>query len=102
MVLYDRQTPLPAEMQGSWVDSGDPSSRLIIDGAEIICLGASVDYDFKEISEVEDALSVQLHVSDPSREDDFQRANITGLVISPEGEFLAYNTRFSMHLIKAP
>ena len=102
MAVSDRQTLLPAEMQGAWVDGDDPSSTLNIDGAEISCLGASVDYDFMEINEIEGALTVVLRVSDPSREDDFQRANITGLVISPEGDFFAYNTRFSLHLKKLP
>jgi hypothetical protein len=101
MAKPDRQTPFPAAIQGSWVDRDDPSATLIIEGAEITCFGASIAYDFKEISEVEDALTFELRVSDPSREDDFQRANITGLVISPEGEFFAYNIRFSLHLKKS-
>jgi hypothetical protein len=30
-----------------------------------------------------------------------QRSNITGLVITPEGEFHAYNVKFASHFIRA-
>ncbi|MEP9389485.1 hypothetical protein [Mesorhizobium sp. KR9-304] len=99
MTRLDRNAPLPDEMQGRWVEV-DNGSILIIDGGEITCFGQVVEYDYKEISEVAGGLTVTLGVDDKAQEDTFQRANITGLVISPEGDFLAYNVKFGCEFVR--
>jgi hypothetical protein len=95
-----RDEPLPSEMQGTWVASDDPTAKLSVCGAEIICFGRAIEYDYKEIHEVDGALTVSLKVNDEAQEDSFQRSNITGLVITPEGEFHAYNVKFATHFVR--
>jgi hypothetical protein len=99
MTRLDRTASLPEEMQGRWVEV-DNGSMLIVDGGEITCFGQVVEYDYKEISEIDGALTVTLRINDEAQEDTFQRANITGLVISPEGDFLAYNVRFGCEFVR--
>jgi hypothetical protein len=99
MTRLDRTASLPEEMQGRWVEV-DNGSILIVDGGEITCFGQVVEYDYKEISEIDGALTVTLRINDEAQEDTFQRANITGLVISPEGDFLAYNVRFGCEFVR--
>jgi uncharacterized glyoxalase superfamily protein PhnB len=94
------QEPLPELMQGRWVDVDESTAELVIDGGEISCFGSTVDYDFKEIVEAEGALTVSLHIDDEGKIDDFDRANITGLVVIPEGKFLAYNAKFATQFIR--
>lgn len=96
-----RETPLPNEMQGRWTDVEDESSELIVEGGEITCFGQRVEYDYKLIDEDDGALTVSLRVDDESTEDEFQRANITELVITPEGEFHAYNVKFASQFCRA-
>jgi hypothetical protein len=95
----ERHAPLPDEMQGRWVEVDD-GSILIVDGGEITCFGQVVEYDYKEISEIDGALTVTLRINDEAKEDSFQRANVTGLVISPEGDFLAYNVKFGCEFVR--
>jgi hypothetical protein len=95
MRVEKRDTPLPVEMQGRWIVDDEPTSILVVDGGEVTCFGAVVDYDYKEIDEIEGALTVNLRVDDEAAEYDFNRQNIIGLVITPEGEFLGFNTKFS-------
>ena len=57
-------------------------------------------YDHKVIVEADGALTVSLGVDDNSRIDDFQRENITGLVITPEGRFVVYNVRFGLEFVR--
>lgn len=45
MSRIPRAAPLPAEMQGRWVYEEEPASELIIDGGEVTCFGARVDYE---------------------------------------------------------
>ena len=45
-------------------------------------------------------MTVSLGVDDDSRLDDFQRENITGLVMAPEGRFLVYNVRFGLEFVR--
>ena len=71
MAILERDTPLPEAMQGRWLDPEDPTTVLIIDGAEITCFGKSVAYDYKEVEEDEGALTVTLKIDDESREDTF-------------------------------
>jgi hypothetical protein len=99
--IASRDEPLPSEMQGRWVDADDPTAELIICGAEIMCFGRAIEYDYKEIHEVDGALTVSLKVNDEAQEDSFQRSNITGLVITPEGEFHAYNVKFASHFVRS-
>ncbi len=87
-------------MQGSWSDTNDPSSKLIINGGEITCFGQTVEYDYKLVSYEDGALTVSLRINNPASEDEFQRVNITELVITPEGEFHAYNTKFASEFIR--
>lgn len=94
-------TPLPSEMQGRWLDVGNPSSELIIHGGEVVCFGQVIQHDYKLIDSVEGALTVSLKIDDPACEDTFQQSNITELVITPDGEFHAYNVKFASHFKKA-
>jgi hypothetical protein len=89
-----RAAPLPSEMQGRWVIVDDEPSELIVDGGEITCFGARVEYDYKEIENRDGALMVDLKIDDESQEDDFQRRHLTHLVITPEGKFFVYNVKF--------
>jgi len=56
--IAGRDEPLPSEMQGQWVNADDPTAKLIICGAEIMCFGRAIEYDYKEIHEVDGALTV--------------------------------------------
>lgn len=96
-----RAAPLPDAMQGRWIDVDDPKSELVIAGGEVACFGHAVDYDYKEVAEMAGALSVSLKVIDEAREDAFERANITELVITPDGEFHAYNVKFATQFVRA-
>lgn len=95
-----REAPLPPEMQGRWVDADEGASELIVDGSEITCFGAVVDYDYKEVDEKDGALTISLRVEDPTLEDAFERANVTGLVITPDGELHAYNAKFASQYVR--
>lgn len=83
-------------MQGRWIVDEEPTSILLVEGGEVTCFGAVIDYDYKEIDEIEGALTVNLRVTDEALEYEFNRANIIGLVITPEGEFLGHNTKFGV------
>lgn len=87
-------------MQGRWIAADDPLSDLVVDGGEITCFGMVVNYDYKVIVEKDGALTVSLGVDDVSSLNDFQRTNITGLVITPEGLFHVYNARFGLQFIR--
>lgn len=96
-----RDVPLPNEMQGRWTDLDEPSSELIVSNGEIICFGQPVEYDYKLIDEVAGAVIVSLKIDNEADEDSFQRANITELVITPEGNFHAYNVRFQSQFVRS-
>lgn len=100
MVRVLRDVPFPADMQGRWLIAEEPGSELIVDGAEIICFGQRIEYDYKDISEVEGALTVELGIIDAAKDDAFQRANIVGLVITPEGEFMGWNNKFGIQFVR--
>lgn len=78
----------------------DPTSILCVEGGEVTCFGAVVAYDYKEVDEIEGATTVSFRIDDEAREDAFARENIIGLVITPEGEFLGYNTKFSVSFLR--
>jgi len=99
-VKISRETPLPELMQGRWIDVDEPSTELLIEGGEITCFGRLVEYDFKEIGEEDGALTVSLRVDDDAKIDDFERANITELVVTPEGDFHAYNVKFASQFVR--
>jgi hypothetical protein len=101
MQRLERHEPLPHEMQGRWRDINDATSELIIDGGQVTCLGQPVAYDYKLVGIIDDALTVSLRLLDDTNEDAFQRTNITELVITPEGEFHAYNVKFAIQLERA-
>jgi len=100
MNRFEREVPLPKEMQGRWVEDEDASSELVILDGEINCFGSSVEYDYKDIGQIDGVLTVSLGVNDASQQDSFQRANITGLVISPDGEFFVYNVKFGALFVR--
>ena len=95
-----RDEPLPPQMQGRWMGADDPLSELVVNGGAITCFGSVVKYDHKVIIEKDGALTVSLGVDDDSRIDDFQRENITGLVITPEGRFVVCNVKFGLEFVR--
>ena len=95
------EVPLPIEMQGRWTDIEEPTLDLIIRNGEINYSGNPVLYDYKLVDKIDAAITVSLKVNDPAAEDSFQRANITELVITPEGEFHAYNVKFASRFKRA-
>ena len=101
MRTLERDAPLPAEMQGRWLDAEDASFELVISGGEVRCFGQTVEYDYKLIKEIDGAISVSLKINNEADEDTFQRSNITGLVVTPEGEFHAYNVKFACQFVRA-
>lgn len=101
MEQQDRLAPLPVAMQGDWVEIDDSTSRLSIVGGEITCFGQRVDYDYKLVDITDGATTVNLKINDDAQEDSFQRANITGLVLTPDGDFLAYNVKFGCQFVCA-
>jgi len=101
MEQLGRDVPLPAEMQGRWIDADDQSAELVVSGGEICCLGQIVEYDYKLVGEDDGALTVSLKIEDEADEDTFQRSNITELVVTPEGELHAYNLKFSSQFVRA-
>ncbi|AYV45457.1 hypothetical protein CFHF_09620 [Caulobacter flavus] len=90
----DRKAPLPRQMQGRWREAGDPSVELIVSGGEILWQGRVVDYDSKEVTQEEGGLTVTLEVWGWERQEALRRS-ITGLVITPEGEFQIFNPKFA-------
>ncbi|WP_242128779.1 hypothetical protein, partial [Sphingobium sp. Sx8-8] len=101
MERQNRDVALPEQMQGRWTEIDDGVSVLVVTGGEVICFGQAIAYDYKLVGDDDGALTVSLKIEDKAREDDFQRSNLTELVISPEGEFHAYNTQFAIQFIKA-
>jgi hypothetical protein len=93
-----RDTPFPAAMQGTWTDVDDPGSELIVQGGEVSWLGQVVSYDYKFVTIEDGALAVSLKINDVNAENAFQRTNVTELVITPYGEFHAYNVKFACQL----
>lgn len=59
-----------------------------------------MNYDHKVIIEEAGALTVSLRVDDDLRLDDFQRENISGLVVTPEGRLLVYNVKFGLEFVR--
>lgn len=96
-----RDAPLPAEMQGRWVDADDSSTELVVSGGEVSCFGQTVEYDYKLIGEDDGALTVSLKINDEANEDTFQRSNITELVVTPDGDIHAYNVKFASQFVRA-
>jgi hypothetical protein len=101
MERLGRNVPMPNVMQGHWLGADEPSAELIIAGGEITCFGQAVEYDYKEIDDLDGTLTVSLKIDDEAEEDNFQRANVTELVITAEGEFHAYNVKFASQFIRA-
>jgi len=78
----------------------EPTAELIVSGGDITCFGARVEYGFREELHEGGALTVSLRPAEDASEDTFQRANITGVVITPEGEFHAYNVKFASRFVR--
>lgn len=79
-------------MQGHWLSPD--GEKLVVDGFDVTYRGQAVRHDHFTVEQQDGALVVDLGVDDASRKDSFQRENVTGLVIDPDGEFHAFNTRF--------
>ena len=47
-------------MQGRWVEDGNASSELVIKDGEINCFGSSVEYDYKDVVQIDGALTYLL------------------------------------------
>ena len=73
---------------------------MIIQGGEIVCFGMVVNYEYKEVPENSGCLSVSLRTKNMHGEDTFQRANITNILIDPEGNLHAYNVKFSSRFVR--
>jgi len=102
MQKVGQDVPLPEEMQGKWVDSDEPTAELVISGNKIICFGVPVAHDYKVVIRHEDGvLTVNLKINDPKDEDAFQRANITGLALTPGGDLYAYNVKFASKFVRS-
>lgn len=101
MERLGRDAPLPGQMQGRWTDLEDPTSELIVQGGEVTCFGQPVAYDYKLVDTDDGALTVSLKIYNEANEDTFQRSNITQLVITPEGDFHAYNVKFASRFKRA-
>lgn len=101
MTKLGREARLPDEMQGRWTDVDDPAVDLIVHDGEITCFGKIVEYDYKIVGCNDGALTVDLKIEDGSKEDAFQRENITGLVVTPEGELHAYNVKFASQFVRS-
>ncbi|MBH0112256.1 hypothetical protein I5E68_04715 [Novosphingobium sp. YJ-S2-02] len=99
MKQLGRDVPIPAAMQGRWIDAEDSAVELVVEGGEVTCFGQRVEYDYKLVDEENGALTVTLMVDNAVYEESFQRSNITGLVLTPEGEFHAYNVKFASQFI---
>jgi hypothetical protein len=100
MTRLGREAPLPDEVQGRWTDVDDPTVELIVQGGEVACFGKIVAYDYKIVVSNDGALTINLKIEDESKEDTFQRENITGLVVTPEGELHAYNVKFASQFVR--
>jgi len=87
-------------VRGTEPAADDQLSELVVDGGQITCFGTAVNYDHKIIVAEDGALTVSLGVDEDSRLDDFQRENIIGLVMTPEGRFLVYNVRFGLEFVR--
>jgi len=100
MERVGRDAPLPTEMQGRWVDVEDSRSELVVSDGEVSCFGQTVEYDYKLVGQDDGALTVSLKINDEANEDTFQRSNITELVVTPEGDFHAYNVKFASEFVR--
>ena len=95
-----RAAPLPKAMQGRWVDVDDRSSVLVVTGGEVALSGQAIEYDYKDVAEMAGAVAVSLRVVDEAQEEAFERANLTELVLTPDGEFHAYNSSFATEFVR--
>ena len=60
MRVENRETALPAEMQGRWFVEDEPASILSVDGGEVTCFGALIAYGYKEVDVVDGTITVSL------------------------------------------
>ena len=100
-VRHELDQPLPAEMQGRWIDVEEPAAEMVIDGSSVIYCGQAVEHDHFMVSQVDGALCVDLGIDDADRLDSFARDNVTNLVIDPDGNFHAYNVKFAAQFERA-
>ena len=100
MSRLGREAPLPAEMQGRWVDSEDSSFVVEIRGGEVAYGGTPSEYDHKEIVHRDGALVVDFGVDDEAKEDDFARVSVNGLAMTPDGELHMWNMKFACRLVR--
>ena len=98
---HELDQPIPAEMQGRWIDVEEPGAELIVDGSSVTYRGQAVWHDHFTVSQVDGALCVDLGIDDADRLDSCARDNVTNLVIDPEGNFHAYNVKFAAQFVRA-
>ena len=96
-----RNQALPEPMQGRWLGGDEDTETLVVDGSDVSYQGQPILYDWFTVSTEDGALNVNFGVDDPTRQDSFASENLCGLVISPEGEFLGWNTRFGTSFVRA-
>lgn len=101
MERVGRDAPLPSKMQGRWVDVDNSATELTVSGGEVTCFGQAVEYDYKLVGDDDDALTVSLKINEEADEDTFHRSNVSQLVVTPEGEFHAYNVKFASQFVRA-
>jgi len=73
-----------------------------VSGGEVAYSGQTVEYEYKLVGQADGAVTVSLKVNDDTKDDTFQRSNITELVITPDGELHAYNVKFASQFARAP
>ena len=95
----DRRAPFPKGMQGRWQEADDPSVELLVSGGEIVWQGRVIDYDTKEVTQEEGGLTVTLDASGWERRQALTR-NLSGLVITNEGEFQIYGEKFATTFVR--
>jgi hypothetical protein len=101
MPKLQRDEPLPNEFQGTWTEAESPASLLLVEGGEITCFGRQVAYDKKVVEEIDGAITVNLTIDDPDQQDSFDRANITGLALTPDGQLHVWNVKFGAVFVRA-
>jgi len=79
----------------------DTSVELVVRIGEIRWSGRPIEYDFKLMGDQDGALMVSLNIENVAKRDAFQRSTITGLVLTPEGDFHAYNAKFAIQLVRS-
>ena len=101
MDRHYRPAKLPDALQGSWNDTETGNKELLIEGFDVSYRGVAVRHEWFELKEIDGALCVDLGVDDAALEDQFQRENLSHLVIDPDGHLHGYNSKFAVQFARA-